>query len=96
MNALTLNVLASTGFSLNDVVVASHHWDGRDGAWFPFFPIVPLVFFSLWVVVFLTVGRWWRHPHRLSGESVLAERYARGEIDEVEYRQRREVLRKKG
>jgi len=93
MNAITMNLLASNGSSLNDLVVASHHWDGREGGgWFPIFP---LVLFSVWVIVVLTIGRRWRNPHRLSGESVLAERYARGEIDEVEYSQRREVLRKK-
>ena len=33
---------------------------------------------------------------RRSGEAVLSERYARGEIDEAEYRRRREVLREGG
>ena len=37
----------------------------------------------------------WRMGGGPSGESVLAERFARGEIDEQEYRQRREVLRRK-
>jgi putative membrane protein len=39
----------------------------------------------------------WRRNHEWAtargGESVLRERYARGEIDETEYRQRLEVLR---
>ena len=32
-------------------------------------------------------------PARRSAEDVLADRFARGEIDEAEYRQRRETLR---
>ena len=58
---------------------------------------VPLV----WILVlFLSFGVlrrtfWRRDQHRFhaaSGRSVLAERYARGEIDEQEYRQRLAVL----
>ena len=76
-------------------LLATH--DGfRHGYWFPLFP---LLFFGLWVTLFLTIGRRWRHGygygHGPSGESVLAERYARGEIDEEEYRSRRAVLRGK-
>ncbi len=76
---------------MNALLLAWHH--GYDnGAWFPIFP---LLFFGLWVVVFVTVGRRWRFGHHQSGESVLAERYARGEIEEAEYRQRQSVLRQK-
>jgi hypothetical protein len=67
--------------------------DGDD--WFPFFPLIPLFFIGLWAVVFFTVGRRWRAHPRRSGEAVLAERYARGEIDEQEYRERRTTLRRK-
>jgi uncharacterized membrane protein len=35
------------------------------------------------------------HRHTVFGEDVLAERYARGEITEEEYRQRASVLRAK-
>lgn len=38
----------------------------------------------------------WRHRMQgdpMSAEGVLRERYARGEVDETEYRQRLEVLR---
>lgn len=80
-------------FLLDDLVLASHPWR-HDGAWLPFFPLFPLLVLALWLVVFLSIGRRWR-PHRLSGESVLAERYARGEIAEDEYRERRAVLRAK-
>jgi putative membrane protein len=75
------------------LLLATH--DGyHHGYWFPFFP---LLFFGLWLAVFLTIGRRWRrgYGHGPSGESVLAERYARGEIDETEYRSRRAVLRGK-
>ena len=74
---------------MNALVFATDHWhDG--GFWFP---LVPLLFLGLWIAVFIAVGRRWRGPYRSSGESVLAERYARGEIDEAEYRDRRAVLR---
>jgi putative membrane protein len=69
---------------------AIDHWHHHDGLWFPFFP---LVFIGIWIVVILTWRRRWHHAPRQSGEAVLAERYARGEIDEAEYRQRRGVLR---
>lgn len=78
------------------MLLAYHdHGTGPEG-WFPFFPLVPLFFFGLWVAVVFLVGRRWRPWDRRSGESVPAERFARGEIDESEYRQRRSVLRAKG
>jgi putative membrane protein len=59
-------------------------------------PRDPVLFFGLWLLFFLTVvRRRWHPPFRQSGESVLAERYARGEIDESEYRERLGVLRAK-
>ncbi len=68
------------------------HHDRWHGGWFPWFPLVPLFFFGLWVTVFFVVGRRWRVAGpRQAGERVLAERYARGEIDEHELRQRRDV-----
>ena len=78
-----------------DAALASHHWHGGHG-WFPWFPLVPLFFFGLWVLLFTVVfRRRWRMAPVQSGEAVLAERYARGEIDETEYRERRSVLRRK-
>jgi putative membrane protein len=49
----------------------------------------------VFLLVFLVVLRPWRRRrwHGMGGEHVLAERYARGEIDEDEYRARRQVLR---
>jgi len=61
--------------------------------WFPFFP---LVFVPIWIVVFLAIRSRWRTGYsRQTGESVLAERYARGEIDAAEFTTRRDVLRRK-
>ncbi|HEY8454772.1 MAG TPA: SHOCT domain-containing protein [Actinopolymorphaceae bacterium] len=65
------------------------------GGWWPLFPILWAVF---WAAVILTgaylftrYGR--RGRQRSSAEAVLAERYARGEIDEEEYRVRLAVLK---
>lgn len=69
----------------------------------PLFLLIPL----LWLVVIVVLAllfrraarrRWAEYggpaagPHR-SPESTLSQRYANGEIDEVEYRTRLEVLR---
>ncbi len=88
ITALATNPVAT------EAVLASHHWH-RDGDWFPWFPLVPLFFIGLWVLLFALVFRRWRMAPGQSAEGVLAERFARGEIDETEYRQRRTVLRTK-
>jgi putative membrane protein len=63
---------------------AGWHW------WFaPFW-------FLLWVVVIVTIVRFapWRrrYDRRVDARAILAERYARGEIDAEEYAARRDVL----
>jgi putative membrane protein len=71
----------------------THGWGDGPGPWLFF----PFTFFFLWIaVIAFAVWRfrrggppWARH----SGQSVLAERYARGDITADEYRQRRDVLR---
>jgi len=65
--------------------------DGGPGWWIVF----PILF---WVIVLSMIGyviyrRTPRQVARVSGEQALAERYARGEIDEEEYERRRSVLR---
>ena len=76
-------------------IVASDHW--HHGGWFPWFPLVPLFFFGAWILLFAFVfRRRWRMGGGPSGESVLAERYARGEITDDEYRKRLDVLREGG
>lgn len=79
---------------------ASEHWHGG-GWWF----IAPLFWIFFWVLIIMVISRvffWrrrgsWHHYHGWGGGenpfAVLAGRYARGEIDETEYRQRLEVLK---
>ncbi|MGH2775352.1 MAG: SHOCT domain-containing protein [Actinomycetota bacterium] len=68
--------------------------DWGPGGWWPIFPLLWLL--VLGVVIFVLVrgrrgGDRWHHGQ--SAEGVLAERYARGEIAEEEYRERLEVLK---
>ena len=69
------------------------------GAWAgPWFLLIPLFWILLFILFFALARRFWwgRRFSEMQGagaESVLRERYARGEIDETEYRQRLEVLR---
>ncbi|WP_423183962.1 SHOCT domain-containing protein [Arthrobacter sp. NyZ413] len=70
---------------------------GNGFAFWPFFLVFPL-FWILVVGFFVFFGRrMWRRNRQWAAtqgaEGVLRERYARGEIDETEYRQRLEVLR---
>ena len=64
------------------------------GAWWPIFPLLWLVvivgFFTFFAFRF---RRGWGGPRGRSAESVLAERYARGEVSDEEYRERLGVLR---
>ncbi len=65
-------------------------WGGGPGPWFLLFP---LLFWTTLVVVFVVFGR--RRWRGRSGESTLADVFARGEITEAEYRTRLAVLREK-
>lgn len=79
-------------------------WAGGFG-WL--FLLIPLFWIAVVVLIFVLVGRRWRrgwdgagqygpwaqqHPSA-DAERTLAERFAQGDIDEVEYRARLEVLR---
>ena len=82
------------------------HWVGPGfGWWWLFIPLFWILFF---VALFAFLGRRWRrggpwaygdprwagHTGGARGaEATLAERFANGDIDEVEYRARLEVLR---
>ena len=81
-----------------DPVVAdvADRWHRDGDGWFPFFPLAPLFFLGVWVLLFtLVFRRRWRTAPGPSAEGVLAERFARGEIDEAEYQERRTVLRRR-
>ncbi len=64
----------------------------------PWWPVFPLFWLLLWGVVIFAVlrfrrGGWWHRGH--TAEEVLAERYARGEINVEEYRERLRVLKER-
>lgn len=65
-----------------------------------FFPVFPLLFLLLLVTVLVVGGirrrRWQAAAPRRDAETALGERFARGEIEEEEFRTRRAVLREKG
>ena len=65
-----------------------------DAGWLPGFGLlwIVLVWTFVAVLFFRRRRRWWGSP-RASGEAVLGERYARGEITEDEYRERLRVLK---
>ena len=68
------------------------------GHWF-LWPLIPLFWFLVFALFVIFVVRPRRArglDGRRSGESVLSDRFARGEIDEAEYRRRRDVLHEGG
>ncbi len=68
---------------------------GGEFAWFGLFRLV--LFVALIAgVIFLVRRRPGAEDGERTGESLLAERYAKGEITEEEYRQRLTVLRETG
>ena len=60
---------------------------------FWFFPI--FWFLVIGLLIFTFKRRRWQHQGQASAEGVLRERFAPGEIDDTEYRQRLEILRTK-
>jgi len=90
---------------LSTLTAAATHWGGPWTGGFGFlFLLIPLFWIAVIVLIITLVGRrrraYWQQwgPHAgwrasSSAEGTLAERYAQGDIDEVEYRKRLEVLR---
>ncbi|MEO6826601.1 MAG: SHOCT domain-containing protein [Microbacteriaceae bacterium] len=93
--------------TLTGIALAAHHahpahWMGQWAGGFGWlFLLIPLFWIAVIVLIVLLVGRRWRrqgpwaspqHPGA-DAERTLAERFAQGDIDEVEYRARLEVLR---
>lgn len=70
-------------------LTAYGHWHDHGPAWWPVFPIGFGIF---WLLV-LGGGLYLLSKRPRGPERMLAERYARGEIDEDEYRERLGVLR---
>ena len=74
----------------------SDRWDGP-GQWWPVFPILWLLIATGVIATFVIVGRRQRGAAgRQSGEARLAERFASGEIEEVEYEERLATLKRLG
>jgi putative membrane protein len=91
-----LSTVAST-------VVMHPHGPWGFGWWFL---LIPLFWIALIAILFAVFGRRWRRaavengygPHGYrsparQAEATLAERFAKGDIDEIEYRARLEVIR---
>jgi putative membrane protein len=88
---------------MTTALVATEHHDGwgpwgDDGppAYWPVFPLLWLCLVAAAIVRAVVLVRRSRAAEpRRAGERHLAERYAAGEIDEQEYRARRDVLRER-
>jgi putative membrane protein len=86
------STLASHATVATTQALQAHPYGGwHDGPGFPFF-LIPLLFWA--ALIFFVVGRRrrWHSPEH-SAERVLAENFARGEVSEQQYRERRAVLR---
>jgi putative membrane protein len=101
----SMRALVEKGISMFPAAAASSAvWGGGHFVFFPFFLLIPIFWIVVIGLVIFFVSRrrraWWRHNAQYgpwtasrSAESTLAERFAQGDIDEVEYRARLEVLR---
>jgi putative membrane protein len=99
-----MSALAATSIGASGAVAATHWVGPWAGGFFPFFFIIPIFWILvIGLIIFVATRRrraYWRGhgPYgswaaSSNAESTLAERYAQGDIDEVEYRKRLEVLR---
>ena len=62
------------------------------GAWVVM-SLMMLAFWALIIWAFLSIARSGDTSRRGAGEDILEDRFARGEIDEHEFRRRRELIR---
>ena len=87
-------------------IVAAHAGGAWAGGFGFLFLLIPLFWIGVIALLFGVFGRRWRRAAAENGygpsgrrsparqaETTLAERFAKGDIDEVEYRARLEVLR---
>lgn len=79
---------------LTTLAATAPYWHGGG---FPVFPVFPAFFLVVFLVVFLVFGVWRRGSWRARSDarSVLADRFARGEIGADEYRSRLSELSRK-
>jgi putative membrane protein len=72
-------------------VLTTHGWHGH---WF--WPLIPLAWFTVFALFAVLFWRRGCGPRRRDGvdraRGILAERYARGELDHQEYRERLDGL----
>ena len=94
--------------TISAATIAAHAGGPWVGGFGWFFLLIPIFWIAFFALIFAVVrrsrrGAWghgygpgfgprWAQPGR-AAESTLAERFAQGDIDEVEYRARLEVLR---
>ncbi|GAA1718927.1 SHOCT domain-containing protein [Fodinicola feengrottensis] len=98
-------MLASFSLAVTEFARFGPGWAGHGGPGPGFWPIFPLTWLVIWAAIITTVVLLWRRRSRLappqlfgstrSAQALLAERYARGEVTDEEYRQRLETLREK-
>lgn len=84
--------------ALQPVLAHPGPYNGGPGGWWLGGPVMFLIWIAIIFLLFRFVFRGgcrWQHEPRPSdrGRDILAERYARGEIDADEYRERSEMLR---
>lgn len=96
-------------FTLSLAAAALHHGPGAGFLWFIVVPLLWTLLIVGIIALIARAGRrrfagepwghhgdpaaWHRAKAARSAEAILAERFARGEVDETEYRARLEVLR---
>jgi putative membrane protein len=83
MSILEITPTATT-FLADEYERWGHH------AWSPWFLVVRLIVFILVIGAIVYFARRWRGRH---GERTLRDAYAKGEVNEAEYRERLAVLR---
>lgn len=85
--------MLSTALAAGSTLAAHDHWDGP-GPWWPIFPFLWLLIIGAFIFLVSRRARHCGYGPR-TGVSRLSERYAAGEIDEAEYRERLAVLKEK-
>ncbi|UQA94099.1 SHOCT domain-containing protein [Streptomyces halobius] len=81
-------------FRYDDHVIGGWGWFAMAISMLLFLALIVTIVFLLWRAITRSGPGGWTGPLRTSGaEQLLAERYARGEIDEEEYQRRLATLR---